>query len=129
MSYHSKEFAYFTASVLTEFNIKVQISKSLRPTPFLSFAVLRLKAFAGINITASHNRKEDNGYKIYLKDGAQMSPPDDKEIIEEFYGTDEFKNFAIKYEEDNAAFMKEKKFSFMENRQYYGFLKLINNEY
>ena len=79
---HSKEFAYFTASVLTEFNIKVQISKSLRPTPFLSFAVLRLKAFAGINITASHNRKEDNGYKIYLKDGAQMSPPDDKEIID-----------------------------------------------
>ena len=52
-----------------------------------------------------------------------------KEIIEEFYGTDEFKNFAIEYEEDNSAFMKEKKFSFLENRQYYGFLKLINNEY
>ena len=47
-----------------------------------------------------------------------------EEVIIEFYGTDEFKNFAIKYEEDNAAFMKEKKFSFMENNLYYGFLKL-----
>lgn len=79
---NSKEYAHYVASVLTEFNIKVYITKSLRPTPFLSFAVLNLKAFAGINITASHNRKEDNGYKIYLKDGAQMSPPDDKVIID-----------------------------------------------
>ena len=78
---NSKEYANYVASVLTEFNIKVYISKSLRPTPFLSFAVLYLHAFAGINITASHNRKEDNGYKIYLKDGAQMSPPDDQVII------------------------------------------------
>ncbi|MBR4314609.1 MAG: phospho-sugar mutase, partial [Lachnospiraceae bacterium] len=69
------------AKVLTEFGIKVFISKALRPTPFLSFAVLHMNAFAGINITASHNRKEDNGYKIYLKDGAQMSPPDDQVII------------------------------------------------
>lgn len=52
-----------------------------------------------------------------------------EEVIIEFYGTDEFKNFAIKYEEDNAAFMKEKKFSFMENHLYYGFLKLIKNQY
>ena len=79
---NSKEYAHYVAKVLTEFNIKVYISKSLRPTPFLSFAVLYMKAFAGINITASHNRKEDNGYKIYLKDGAQMSPPDDKIIID-----------------------------------------------
>ena len=41
-----------------------------------------MKAFAGINITASHNRKEDNGYKIYLKDGAQFSPPEDKVVID-----------------------------------------------
>ena len=79
---NSKEFAYYTASVLSEFNINVYISKALRPTPFLSFAVLKMKAFAGINITASHNRKEDNGYKIYLKDGAQFSPPEDKVIID-----------------------------------------------
>ena len=78
---NSKEYAHYVASVLTEFNIKVYITKSLRPTPFLSFAVLYLNAFAGVNITASHNRKEDNGYKIYLKDGAQMSPPDDQVII------------------------------------------------
>lgn len=79
---HSKDFAYYTASVLSEFNINVYVSKKLRPTPFLSYAVLNLKAFAGINITASHNRKEDNGYKIYLKDGAQFSPPEDKVIID-----------------------------------------------
>lgn len=79
---HSREFAYYTASVLSEFNINVHVSKSLRPTPFLSFAVLNMKAFAGINITASHNRKEDNGYKIYLQDGAQFSPPEDKVIID-----------------------------------------------
>ena len=78
---NSKEYANYVAKVLTEFGIKVYISKALRPTPFLSFAVLHMKAFAGINITASHNRKEDNGYKIYLKDGAQMSPPDDQVII------------------------------------------------
>ncbi|MBR0039449.1 MAG: phospho-sugar mutase [Lachnospiraceae bacterium] len=78
---NSKEYANYVAKVLTEFGIKVYISKALRPTPFLSFAVLYMKAFAGINITASHNRKEDNGYKIYLKDGAQMSPPDDQVII------------------------------------------------
>ncbi len=78
---NSREFAHYVAKVLTEFNIKVYISKDLRPTPFLSFAVLHMKAYAGVNITASHNRKEDNGYKIYLRDGAQMSPPDDQEII------------------------------------------------
>lgn len=78
---NSREYAHYVAKVLTEFNIRVFISKDLRPTPFLSFAVLYMKAFAGINITASHNRKEDNGYKIYLRDGAQMSPPDDQVII------------------------------------------------
>ena len=79
---NSKEFAYYTASVLSEFNINVYVSKKLRPTPFLSFAVLYMKACAGINITASHNRREDNGYKIYLDDGAQFSPPKDKVIID-----------------------------------------------
>ena len=79
---NSRDFALYTASVLSEFNINVYVSKKLRPTPFLSFAVLNMKAFAGINLTASHNRKEDNGYKIYLEDGAQFSPPKDKEIID-----------------------------------------------
>ena len=79
---NSKEYAHYVASVLSEFNINVFISKKLRPTPFLSFAVLYMKAFAGINITASHNRKEDNGYKIYLQDGAQFSPPNDKLVID-----------------------------------------------
>ena len=78
---NSKEFANYIAKTLTEFNIRVFISRDIRPTPFLSYAVLNMKTFAGINITASHNRKEDNGYKIYLKNGAQFSSPDDKEII------------------------------------------------
>lgn len=78
---HSKDFASYIAEVLSEFGINVYLSKGIRPTPFLSFAVREMKAFAGINITASHNRKEDNGYKIYLQNGAQFSYPDDQKII------------------------------------------------
>lgn len=78
---NSKEFANYIAKVLTEFDINVYVSKDVRPTPFLSYAVLNMKAFIGINITASHNRKEDNGYKIYLEDGAQFSYPSDQKII------------------------------------------------
>lgn len=79
---NSKLFANYVAEVLSEYGIKTYISRDIRPTPFLSFAVLDMKAFAGVNITASHNRKEDNGYKIYLKNGAQFSAPDDKVIID-----------------------------------------------
>ena len=71
---NSSLFAYESAKVLAANGIKVYIFNSLRPTPLLSFAVRYLQCTAGINITASHNPKEYNGYKAYGSDGAQLSP-------------------------------------------------------
>ena len=71
---NSSLFAKVCAEVLAGAGIKVYIFDSLRPTPELSFAVIRLGAIAGINITASHSPKEYNGYKAYWCDGAQISP-------------------------------------------------------
>ena len=71
---NSREFAIVSASVLAGEGIRVFIFDDLRPTPELSFAVRRTGAIAGINITASHNPKEYNGYKAYWEDGAQLSP-------------------------------------------------------
>ncbi len=71
---NSREFARTAASVLVGEGIKVYIFDDLRPTPELSFALRRLGALAGINITASHNPKEYNGYKAYWEDGAQIGP-------------------------------------------------------
>ena len=71
---HSEEFAKVGACVLAGAGIKVYIFDSLRPTPELSFAVRELGTLAGINITASHNPKEYNGYKAYWEDGAQLGP-------------------------------------------------------
>ena len=76
----SKEFAQETASVIAGNNIKVLIFDALRPTPELSFAIREYGCIAGINITASHNPKEYNGYKVYWSDGAQV-PPQHAEII------------------------------------------------
>ena len=70
---NSREFAKICASVLAYYGIKVYIFDDLRPTPELSFALRYLGALAGINITASHNPKEYNGYKAYWEDGAQIS--------------------------------------------------------
>lgn len=72
--HNSRRFAEVSASVLCANGIKTYLFDSLRPTPVLSFAVRYLKCAAGINITASHNPKEYNGYKAYWDDGAQLSP-------------------------------------------------------
>ncbi|BDR60251.1 phospho-sugar mutase [Lactobacillus xylocopicola] len=72
--YHSREFAEYAARVLGAHGIHVYLFDDLRPTPELSYAVRHLGTFAGINITASHNAKEYNGYKVYGEDGAQMGP-------------------------------------------------------
>ncbi|NLD88451.1 MAG: phospho-sugar mutase [Clostridiales bacterium] len=76
----STEFAGEAASVLAANGIKVYLFDEMRPTPELSFAVRRLRCIAGINITASHNTKEYNGYKAYWEDGAQL-PPDKADIV------------------------------------------------
>ena len=71
---HSDEFAQAAAQVLSCNGIPVRIFESLRPTPELSFAIREYGCIAGINVTASHNPKEYNGYKVYWEDGAQLPP-------------------------------------------------------
>ena len=77
---NSALFARVSASVLAGAGIKVYIFDGIRPTPELSFAVRELSAMAGINVTASHNPKEYNGYKAYWEDGAQISPEQTKVV-------------------------------------------------
>ncbi len=77
----SYEFAYAAAVVLVSNGINAFIYDDVRPVPMLSFAVRELNTVAGIMITASHNPKEDNGYKLYGEDGAQMSPEATAEVV------------------------------------------------
>ncbi|MFY8136777.1 MAG: phospho-sugar mutase, partial [Flavobacteriales bacterium] len=79
----SSFFAQVTADVLSANGIEVHLFSELRPTPLLSFAVRELGCQSGVVITASHNPKEYNGYKVYWEDGAQVLPPHDKGIIQE----------------------------------------------
>ena len=79
----SPEFAMEAAMTLAANGIKAYKFETLRPTPELSFAVRELGCVAGINITASHNPPEYNGYKVYWEDGAQFTPPHDKGVTEE----------------------------------------------
>ena len=79
----SPEFAKEAALCLNSNGVKTYIFESLRPTPELSFAVRELNCIAGIVITASHNPAEYNGYKVYWEDGAQITPPHDKNILAE----------------------------------------------
>ena len=86
----SKEFAIQVAKIFSANNIKSYIFSNLRPTPQLSFAVRELKSSCGIVITASHNPKEYNGYKVYWKDGGQIIYPHDQNIINEVNKLDNF---------------------------------------
>ena len=79
----SPEFAQEAALCLAANGIKAYIFETLRPTPELSFAVRHLGCVAGINVTASHNQPEYNGYKVYWEDGAQITPPHDSGIMGE----------------------------------------------
>ena len=80
---NSRLFAETVANIFSANGIKAYIFDDLRPTPECSFAIRYLKAQAGVNITASHNPREYNGYKAYWEDGAQVLAPHDKGIIEE----------------------------------------------
>ena len=79
----SPEFADEAALCLAANGIKAYVFETLRPTPELSYAVRKLNCIAGINITASHNPAEYNGYKVYWEDGAQITPPHDTGIMAE----------------------------------------------
>ncbi|MDD3630196.1 MAG: phospho-sugar mutase [Bacteroidales bacterium] len=93
----SKEFANISAEVLSSNNIEVFLFSELRPTPILSFAVRYLQATAGIVITASHNPKQYNGYKVYWSDGGQLVPPHDKGVINEVKKVGEYSNVKKNY--------------------------------
>lgn len=92
---NSELFAKVSASVLAANGIKAYIFDELRPTPELSFALRELKCIAGINITASHNPKEYNGYKAYWEDGAQLPPEHAQTVSAEIEKIDIFND--IKY--------------------------------
>ena len=79
-------FAQIAADILAENGIRVYLYSELRPTPLLSFTVRELNCTAGIVITASHNPKEYNGYKVYWSDGGQILPPNDVGIIQAVRG-------------------------------------------
>ncbi|MBO4501109.1 MAG: phospho-sugar mutase [Clostridia bacterium] len=85
---NARLFAHVAACVLAGEGIKVYLFDSLRPTPELSFAVLHHNCIAGINVTASHNTKEYNGYKVYWEDGAQLPPEHADKVAFEMARTD-----------------------------------------
>ena len=99
----SPEFAKEAALCLCANGIPVHIFESLRPTPELSFALRELGCIAGINITASHNPPEYNGYKAYWEDGAQITPPHDVEILKEVKAVTSFDNVKTMSEADAVA--------------------------
>ena len=80
---NGRMFAETVANIFSANGIKVYLFESLRPTPEVSFAIRHLGAVAGVNVTASHNPKEYNGYKAYWSDGAQVIAPHDTGIIDE----------------------------------------------
>ncbi len=90
---NSEVFAREAACVMAANGINVRIFDALRPTPELSFAIRYYGAAAGINITASHNPKEYNGYKVYWSDGAQLPPKQASEIAEQMAAIDIFTGF------------------------------------
>ena len=97
----SPEFAREAALCLNANGIKTYLFESLRPTPEPSFAVRELGCISGIVITASHNPREYNGYKVYWEDGAQITPPHDKNILAEVAKVTEF-SMVKTMEEDTA---------------------------
>ena len=96
----SPEFAMEAAMTLAANGIKAYKFESLRPTPELSFAVRELGCIAGINITASHNPPEYNGYKVYWEDGAQFTPPHDKGVVEEVLAIEDLSTVKTTSEEE-----------------------------
>ena len=104
----SDYFANVAAQVLSAQGIKVYVFKELRPTPELSFAVRYLNCQAGIVITASHNPKEYNGYKVYWNDGGQLVPPHDNGVIERVNAIKRFEEINFNGKDDLIEMIDEK---------------------
>lgn len=98
---HSKEFAKITADVLAANGLHVFIFEDLRPTPELSYAIRSKGAQAGVMVTASHNPKEYNGYKVFWSDGAQITSPVDKDVVAEVNAITD--PSMVKFESENSG--------------------------
>ena len=101
---HSDEFARAAACVMAANGIPVRLFEGMRPTPELSFAVRKYGCIAGINVTASHNPKEYNGYKVYWSDGAQLPPKHASEVAAKMEVLDLFND--VKYMDYDEAVAK-----------------------
>lgn len=101
--HNSREFAKITASVMEYFNIKYYFFDEIVATPHLSYAVRHLETFCGVMVTASHNPKDYNGYKVYKKTGSQILE-DDAEVIEKFMNEITEKEFTDIPDEEPVAF-------------------------
>ncbi len=120
----SFEFAYASAIVLASNGIKTYIFSDVHPVPMLSYAVRELKTIAGIMITASHNPKEYNGYKVYGEDGAQMSPEATAEVVKFIEDIGDCTSDKILYDEE-----KEKKVKIVPkkiDKRYYRTIKQLS---
>ena len=102
----SDEFAYAAAEVLAANNICAHLYNMEHPVPMLSFAVRELNAYAGIMVTASHNPKQYNGYKVYGEDGAQMSPEDTAVVVKFIKNIDDYLNPHTPTEEQKIKYIK-----------------------
>ncbi len=91
--YHSREFSELVASIMAGNGIRAYLFPEMRPTPELSFAIRRLGCVSGVNMTASHNPKEYNGYKVYWSDGAQISGEISEGMLEKIQKLDFFDEF------------------------------------
>ena len=104
----SKEFAQWSAEIFNANKIKVYLFSELRPTPELSFAIRKLKCNCGIVITASHNPKEYNGYKVYWQDGGQITKPHDKLILNEINKLNDINQINISKNKKNISLLNDK---------------------
>lgn len=119
----SYEFAYASALVLVSNGINAYLFSDVHPVPMLSYAVKELKTIAGIMITASHNPKEYNGYKVYGEDGAQMSPEATAEVVKFIDQIGDPLSDKILCDENNAKLIKVVKKSL--DRKYYKTIKKL----
>ena len=102
--HNSARWATLTARVFLKAGFKVYLFDTITPTPFVPFTVQKAKAAIGIMITASHNPKEDNGYKVYWSNGPQIKPPHDKNILESINENLQPKEDQESYSEDLSDF-------------------------
>ena len=119
----SDEFAKAAAGVLAANNVKAYVFSDVHPVPMLSFAVRCLKATAGIMITASHNPKQYNGYKVYGADGAQMSPEDTAVVVDFIKSNTDYLGAPVPAEEQRRKFIKSVPSSV--DKKYYKELKKL----